>query len=65
MKLIDRQTGKNCFSIIKEMKGGFNAFIWQSLAMLFSNNLKREYDPTDRDKDIEAIVQQIERGVPY
>ncbi|HXS38405.1 MAG TPA: DUF4294 domain-containing protein [Flavipsychrobacter sp.] len=60
VKLIDRETGKNCYGIIKEMKGGFSAVIWQSVAMLFSNNLKREYDPTDRDKDIEQIVQEIE-----
>jgi hypothetical protein len=60
VKLIDRQTGRNCFSIIQEVKGGFNAVVWQSLALLFSNNLKREYDPLDRDRDIEAIVQEIE-----
>ena len=60
VKLISRQTGRNCFSLIKEVKGGFNAVVFQSVALLFSNNLKREYDPTDRDKDIEAIVTDIE-----
>jgi len=60
VKLIDRQTGRNCYSIIQEVKGGFNAVVWQSVALLFSNNLKREYDPLDRDRDIEAIVQEIE-----
>ncbi len=60
VKLIDRQTGKNCFSIIKEMKGGFTATLWQGVAMLFSNNLKREYDPQGDDKDIEGIVRDIE-----
>ena len=60
VKLINRQTGKNCYSIIRELKGGFSAVIWQSVALIFSNNLKREYDPEDRDKDIEAIVAEIE-----
>lgn len=60
VKLIDRQTGKNCYSIIQEVKGGFSAVIWQSVALIFSNSLKREYDPADRDKDIEAIVQELE-----
>lgn len=60
VKLINRQTGKNCFSIIREMKGGFNAFVWQGVALLFSNNLKREYDPQDRDRDIENIVRDLE-----
>lgn len=65
VKLIDRQTGKNCFSIIKELKGGFSAVIWQSVGLLFSNNLKREYDPYDRDKDIEAVVKEIEERQYY
>lgn len=65
VRLIDRQTGKNCFSIIKELKGGFSAVVWQSVALLFSNNLRREYDPTDRDKDIEKIVQELEASNYY
>lgn len=60
VKLINRQTGRNCFSIIQEIKGGFNAVVWQGVALVFSNNLKREYDPLDRDKEIEAIVLEIE-----
>ena len=65
VKLIDRQTGKNCFSIIREMKGGFTATLWQGVALLFSNNLKREYDPTGDDKDIETIVQDLEASNYY
>ena len=60
IKLIDRQTGKNCFSIVKELKGGFNAFVWQSVALIFSHNLKREYEPYGRDQDIESVVQELE-----
>lgn len=60
VKLIDRQTGKNCFSIIREMKGGLTATVWQGVALLFANNLKREYDPYGEDKDIERIVRDIE-----
>lgn len=65
VKLINRQTGKNCFSIIQELKGGFSAVVWQSVALLFSNNLKREYDPEGRDKDIELIVQELEAQLYY
>jgi hypothetical protein len=65
VRLIDRQTGKNCYSIVRELKGGFSAVIWQSVALLFSNNLKREYDPTDRDKDIEVIVKELEESNYY
>jgi hypothetical protein len=65
VKLIDRETGKNCYSIIREMKGGFTATVWQGVALLFSNNLKREYDPWGADRDIEAIVQEIETSAYY
>lgn len=60
VKLINRQTGRNCYSIIKEVKGGFNAVVWQSVALLFNNNLKRAYDPLGDDRDIEMIVKELE-----
>lgn len=63
--LIARQTGKDCYSIIKEMKGGLNARIWQTLATLFSNNLKRSYDPTGKDVRIEFICREIEASGKY
>ncbi|SFD50702.1 protein of unknown function [Chitinophaga sp. CF118] len=59
MKLINRETGENCYEIIKELKGGFSARVWQTVAFFFGGNLKSEYD-RDEDKDIEAIVQEIE-----
>jgi len=65
VKLINRQTGKNCFGIIKELKGGFSAVVWQSVALLFSNNLKKEYDPQDRDRDIELVVRELEASNYY
>jgi len=65
VRLIDRQSGKNCYSIIKELKGGFSAVVWQSVALLFSNNLKKEYDGMDRDREIEGIVKELEASNYY
>jgi hypothetical protein len=65
VKLINRQTGKNCFGIIKELKGGFSAVVWQSVALLFSNSLKREYDPKGADRDMEIIVAELEASNYY
>ncbi|HVI49385.1 MAG TPA: DUF4294 domain-containing protein [Chitinophaga sp.] len=59
MKLIDRETGQNCFEIIKELKGGFNARVWQTVAFFFGGNLKSGYDK-EEDRDIEVIVQELE-----
>lgn len=60
VKLINRQTGRDCYSLIKELKGGLNARIYQTAAFFFNNDLKRQYDPFNKDKDIEMIVQEIE-----
>jgi len=61
VKLIDRETGQTSYELIKELRSGFTAFMWNSLALLFGNNLKAHYDPIE-DYEIETIVQLIESG---
>lgn len=61
MKLINRQTGNNCYNIIKEYKGGLTARVWQTVAFFFGSNLKQPYDAQGDDKEIEGIVQEVER----
>jgi hypothetical protein len=61
MKLINRQTGNNCYDIIKEYRGGFTARFWQTVAFFFSSNLKQPYDPKGDDQAIEVIVEEVER----
>jgi hypothetical protein len=65
VKLISRQTGRPCFHIIKELKSGFSAVVFQSIALLFNNNLRHEYDATGDDRDIEAIVRELEADARY
>lgn len=62
IKLIDRQTGRTGYDIIKEFKGGFTAAFWQGIARLFRNNLKDEFDPYGEDLLIEEIVTLVELG---
>lgn len=62
VKLIDRETGRTSYNVIKDLKGGFTAFFWQGIARLFGNNLKLQYDPLGEDKVMEDIVQGIEAG---
>jgi hypothetical protein len=61
MKLINRQTGNNCYEIIKEYKGGFSARFWQTVAFVFGSNLKQPYNAADEDKEMERIVVEVER----
>ena len=63
ISLIDRETGDTGYELIKEYKGGFSAFCWQSLARVFGANLKSEYDPQGDDKKIEDIVSLIDSGL--
>lgn len=65
MKLINRQTGNNCYEIIDEYKGSFNAALYQTIAVLFGTSLKQGYDPANKDRDMEKIVQDVERMYGY
>ena len=62
-KLIDRQTDDTAFEIIKEFRGGFEAGLWQTLAKLFGNNLKTDYNPEKDDMLLEYIVNLYEKGL--
>lgn len=62
IKLVDRETGHTSYELVKELRGNFQAFVWQGLARIFGNNLKDEYDPLGDEAVIESIVQRIERG---
>jgi hypothetical protein len=61
MKLINRETGNDCYELIKEYRGGLNARMYQTVAFFFGSSLKQEFDakgdPVDRQ--IETIVQEI------
>ena len=61
MKLINRQTGNNCYELISEYKGSFTARFWQTVAFVFGSNLKQPYDAAGDDKQIESIVMEVER----
>jgi hypothetical protein len=66
MKLINRQTGNNCYEIIKEYRGGLNARVYQTVAFFFGSSLKQDYDIAQdvTDRQIESIVKEID-GIWY
>jgi len=59
MKLINRQTGNNCYDIIKEYKGGLTARFYQTVAFFFSSSLKQDYEPGGEDREIETILREV------
>ena len=60
VKLIYRETNTTSYQIVKSYRGRFNAFFWQTMAKLWDNNLKTEYDPVNNREDmlIEHILIQ-------
>jgi hypothetical protein len=62
LKLIDRETSKTSYTIIKDFRGGVPAVFWQGIARLFGSDLKAEYDPAGEDRMLEQIVTLIEVG---
>ena len=62
-KLINRETKISTYEIIKDLRGNFQAFFWQSLARLYDNNLKTPYQPqsVEEDKWIEYILEDAKR----
>lgn len=62
MKLINRQTGNNCYEIVKEYKGGLNARFYQTVAWFVGGSLKQDWDLAENsmDRQIENIVKEID-----
>jgi hypothetical protein len=62
MKLINRETGKTTYAIVKELRGSFQAAMWQAVARLFGNDMKDEYEAAAEDIMIEKAIALVERG---
>ena len=62
MKLMDRETDKTSYELIKKYKGKASANFWQFVAKLFKNDLKEEYDANDKDRIIERVINLVEAG---
>jgi hypothetical protein len=67
MKLINRETGNNCYEIIKDYKGGLTARFYQTIAFFFNSSLKQSYNAAADDAQIEKFVYEVCRayGYPY
>lgn len=62
LKLINRETDRTAYTLIKDFRGDIRAIFWQGIARIFSNNLKSDYDPEEEDRYLEEIVALIEAG---
>ncbi len=62
MKLINRQTGNNCYEIVKEYKGGLNARFYQTMAWFVGGSMKQDWNAKANamDRQIESFVKEID-----
>ena len=63
IKLVDRETGETSYQWLKELKGDLFAGFWQTVARIFSYDLKAEFSSTQEDILIEQIVKMIDAGL--
>ncbi len=57
-KLVNRETGNNCYKTIKEIKGPFMAWFYQAMARHWGYDLKDNYDPK-KERMIELIIKEL------
>ncbi|MBR1881954.1 MAG: DUF4294 domain-containing protein [Muribaculaceae bacterium] len=64
IKLINRETNQNSYSIVKAFLGTFKAGFWQTFGKFFGVSLKQGYHPDKNKEDamIERICVRIEQG---
>ena len=62
MLLMDRESDKTSYELIRKYKGKASADFWQFIAKLFKNDLKEEYDAADKDRIIERVITLVEAG---
>jgi hypothetical protein len=58
IKLIHRETGKDTYTLLKTYRGNLTAIYWQGLALVFTADLKNEYNPVE-DWQIEKIIKDL------
>ncbi|MBO4499525.1 MAG: DUF4294 domain-containing protein [Bacteroidaceae bacterium] len=63
IKLIDRECNQTGYELISAFIGKFRANFYQVFASLFGATLKKEYDPTGADAEIEEIIYLIENDM--
>ena len=63
IKLIDRECNQSAFHLLTAYLGRFRAGFWNFFAGMFGASLKVDYDPANKDADIERIATLVENGL--
>jgi hypothetical protein len=63
VRLIDRECHAPSYQLISSFLGKGAATFWQGFGRVFGVNLKSEWDPDGKDRELENICLQVERGM--
>jgi len=64
IRLVDRETNRTSYKIIKDFRNIFSAGFWQITAKVFGHNLRSIYNPNKgEDRMIEYIINRIEKKI--
>ena len=63
VKLIYRETGITAFSLVRELRNGFRAFTYNTIAKVFKISLKQKYDPLNVREDL--FIEDILRNSSF
>jgi hypothetical protein len=61
-RLIDRECHAPSYQLISSFLGKGAATFWQGFGRMFGVNLKSEWDPDGKDRELENICIQVEQG---
>ena len=61
LKLVDRETGSNSYTLVADLRGKFRASVYNTFARMFGFNMKERYDPKHNKDD--ALLEKVARSV--
>ena len=64
LKLVDRETGNNSYTLVADLRGKLRASFYNTFARMFGYNMKERFDPKHSKEDnlIDRIARSVELG---
>lgn len=64
LKLVDRETGSNSYTLVADLRGKFRASFYNTFARMFGFNMKERFDPKHNKDDnlLDRVARSVEFG---
>lgn len=64
IKMVERELDQPFYKVIRTLRGGWQAYKWQSMGRMYGYNLKTGYDPNE-DEILEMILSDLDLSYDY